>query len=750
MYKVDGVGGSGRTLCWGEIRGAPRVSDGGPVALGAGSMCPVCRWPAQGGQGPCEKCQWDPGVTPPGERPTAAGKAVPDGRLADRQRDHDLLAAARVAGITGARDDALLARLARLARGTPPDATHINQAVRQADRVDRHPRREGAGLGFALIRLMARKTDTIAFVEIGRDAVSVQTLVIGERGALVRQVHDSMPWSSLLPLLPADADLRYLRMAGGVGMAPWSYTFAPGGSTARRPAGEEDTGPAGLLAAVDDAITPALRRLVSASSAAAVLGRGGRPPSDSGGWDTPGGSRSPSSPGRAAPHRVDSVLVHRTHGWPLLEEAVLQARAMLRPVAEITALDARPLAEVVAEVAKRVPVRYPYDLVLAEVNRRTGAVRPVRCELFPAGVSVPAGGPPLVQVVELAPVASHAAEAVLLPVIERRGPVPDARDLKVVAERWPLVAMESVTPAGKRFTLRAQLRGPGELALATVPAQPGGAGEPGANGRLAGWPALLAELPSRISPSSMALDLVVLVELGGRGGQQVAERVALARDLIDAFRHEPEASIAVLGYRDHFGRHRVDAIAGSNAREDEALIVGCGPSTPAGALAVLNRPVLWRPVPMNDDHAAPVECALRPLLADGPLPADKWGWRPGARHVLVIIGRRPPHPPEVDPDGEVMLPCPHHHSWKRSLAKLRGRHAVECLAVLDRSPVTLYATDAWGEIADLGTRRLGHDNATAQRLKQIVGSAPAHSAGLRLATLAGAASSPQPGKEAGS
>ena len=109
-----------------------------------------------------------------------------------------------------------------------------------------------------------------------------------------------------------------------------------------------------LIAAVDDAIRPALARLTAAAVAAAALGRVGR------GSDDPGGSgSSPYDSRDRAPRRLDIVLVRRTYRWPLLDAAVVRGRAVLRPMTEIVAApDAGTLAEVVDDMVTRAPLRY--------------------------------------------------------------------------------------------------------------------------------------------------------------------------------------------------------------------------------------------------------------------------------------------------------------------------------------------------------------------------------------------------------
>jgi hypothetical protein len=698
-----------------------RMSAGlGTRAAGTGEVCPICRWPDQG-SAVCGRCGWEligGYVLGPA---TAADWLNLAARLADRQRNYDLRAAARAAGVAESRDQALLARLAGLARGGPPRPEQIEEAIAQVDGEDPPPGISSAGTVFALTRLVAGKTDAIAFVEIGPDAVSVETLVVDALGVPARLVGDSLPWIAILPLLPSDTDLRYLRMAGGVGRG------RSGRDADMKP---EDADPAALIAAVDDAIKPVLARLTAAASAAAAIGRVDRASDDPG-----------SSP-HSAPHRLDTVLVQRTHRWPLLDAAVARGSAVMRPVAEIVAApDSGTLAEVVESVAARAPLRYGYDLVLVEVDRRTGAVRPRPHELFPAGVAVLPGAPP-VKTVEISPVPGHAAKQLALPIVARRGPVANFRDLLALKEQRPLITMAALdgTIEGP-VQLRVRLTKPGLLrALAAPELFPPDA-------ESAGWPALIGELPEWLLSAALSsaplasagsLDLVLLVELGGVGEDAVAARVRLASGVVRAFRDAPAVRIAVMGYRDHFGKHRADAIA-MRGKEKEALVVGCGLSTAAGAQSMFQRPERWQAVPVGDDHAAPIEDAL---LIVGRLR----GWRPDARHVLVVLGRRPPHPAKAGRFGDVMLPCPHRCSWQDALGRLRHEQAVECFAVLDRRPEPGYAEQAWRQFGAQGHFWSG--STTAQVVARTIGLARQPGTRLRLATLVDAASPPSYGEDA--
>ena len=691
--------------------------------MSAGQACPVCLWPDQE-SAVCGRCGWELiggyqlGPASEADRRDLAA------RLAAGQRDHDLRAAARAAGPAGSRDQALLMRLTGLVRGGPPSPGKVEQVVAQVDADEPPPARTSAGIVFALTRLVAGKTDAIAFVEIGRDAVSVQTVVadalgvparVSEKSLPGRLVGDSLAWTSILPLLPAVPDLRYLRMAGGVGS----------GSDAGP--GPGDAGHAALIAAVDDAIRPALARLTAAAAAAAAVGRAAR------GSDDPGGTDS--SP-HGAPHRLDTVLVRRTEGWPLLDAAVARGRAALRPVAEIVAApDAGSLAEVVDDMVTHAPLRYGYDLVLVEVDRRTGAVSPRAYQLFPPGAAGRPGVRP-VKVVTVAPVPGHATRHLALPIVARRGPVTDWRDLTVLSEQRPLVAMATLDSAtAGPYRLRVRLSRPGRPRPLPMPGLlPPGAGP-------SEWPGLLSDLPKRLPTASVAagLDLVLMVELGG-AEEDVAARVRLARGVVEAFRGAQATRIAVMGYRDHFGRHHVDAIA-VRAQETDALVVGCGLSTVPGALSMFQRPERWQAVPVGDDNAAPVEDALH-MIAD-----PRWDWRPAARHVLLVVGLRPPHPAKAGPFGDMALPCPHRYSWPDMLGGLRDEQALECFAVLDHRPATGYAEQAWRQFGAQG--RLWRESSTVHDIARAVGLAAGPGPQLRLATLVGAATSPSYREETG-
>jgi hypothetical protein len=199
--------------------------------------------------------------------------------------------------------------------------------------------------------------------------------------------------------------------------------------------------------------------------------------------------------------------------------------------------------------------------------------------------------------------------------------------------------------------------------------------------------------------SAGSLDLVLLVELGGyerKAGRDVAARLRLVKDVIGEFQAVPEVRIALLGYRDHRGFHERHEI-GLPGREHRALVVGSteGFGTPQDLQWRLGQHKWWRSVKVRHDHAAPIEEALS-MLAQ-----DSWNWRPEARHVVLTVGQRPPHPAKEGPHSRAHR-CENRLSWEEDVDRLRKNKEVEFLAVLDDEPRNRYAADAWRALSSAG------------------------------------------------
>ena len=325
----------------------------------------------------------------------------------------------------------------------------------------------------------------------------------------------------------------------------------------------------------------------------------------------------------------------------------------------------------------------------------------------------------------------------------RRGPIADLRDVEALAEQRPLIAMAELDAAtGGPFRVRVELARPGQpQLLAPLEFLRVDAGLPG-------WPELIADLPERLWSAAWlppgGLDLVLLVELGAaKRPDDVVARIGLIHSVVDKFRDVAGARVAVLGYRDHFGNHERDMI-GVPGQEGKALVVGStgGFSSPDDLQAMLQSD-WWSAVPVGHDYAAPVEEALW-LLTEG-----RWDWRPDARHVILIVGRRPPHPATAQPP-DAILPCWNDLGWREALQRLQKEQAIQCFAVLDDQPTPGYAANAWRELTATGRFKVASGTAAqklAQKLAQEFGLVPRSRAQLRLATLADPAPLPTAGQE---
>lgn len=629
----------------------------------------VCRWPAKT-DGRCQRCGWEP-------EPGSESETVTT-QITNAQRDYDVRAAARVAGAMPLEDQNLvLSWLAAVVRGGPVEPGDIGEEmVRPGPGPSATARR---GMGFALTRLVSGRTDALAFVELGADVVSTQALGVDKRGVPEPLAAEIDPWTTILPRLRAPNALRYLRMAGGIGIASL----------------EADEGePDRLAADLTENLAPMLEQFKTTA--------------------------------REKAGRIDVVLVHRTRMWSLLDEAAALARTILRPVTEITArAEAGTLTDVLHAIAAQAPLRYSYDLVLVDVKKRQ--VRPSPYELFPAGSVAPPGSYQ-VKAVSVSAVSGHAAAELVLPIVARRDRDASWRDARALADQRPVIAMATLDAAtGKgSFQVRVQLIKPGVAEfLGPSEATPADDAESGR------WPESMADLREQLWQSQGALDLVLLVELADPP-KDVAARIRLVKDVVAEFELVPEVRIAVLGYRDHFTGYEYDQdVIRDPAREHRALIVGSvnGFTDQAKLGPGFWRPERWQAVESGDDGGAPVEDALW-LIA-----SREWNWRPGARHVVVIVGRRPPY---SDRSEDVALACESHYpDWRRTLEKLRRDQQLKCLVVLDEEPAAGYALRAWQALTAPGTfRRSRHNTRLVGELARDCGMT---SARLRFATLAGGA-----------
>ena len=578
--------------------------------------CPVCDLPAVEEAGRCGTCGARLlGGYVIGPPPPQAQRDL-DRLIASERRRYALRAAARAAGWLG---PDWLAALAGLATG---EATVTDDELEGTARDAAEAAAATAdGIVFSLSRLVGDETDAIVFVEISPDGLAVFALVADELRVPVLRPGDRVAWTDALPGLPAHDDaLRMYLLAGGL-----AAREPAGPASGGTPATDGPLAGPGLIDAATAAAGREAARLARAMASGLLADAGPRRPRLIG---------------------PDIVLVRRTQGWPALESAASRVGDVLRPVAEIVAPGTAPLQAVVAEMARRAPLRYDYCLMLADVDQPTGRVHRDPCLLFPAGTTV---RPHVVQVRDVLVTAPPApARRLALPVVARRGDDPAS---------WPVVsarAMDGTFPGVTQ--LRIQLDGPGQVSMSASP-------RPLPEDTALRWPGLLDELPGQVAAAVVA-DVVLLAELGG-DEKTVARRVSLLDDLLGEL-DRTGIRAGVIGYREHWDHYPAPG-----------LLVRIEPGEAADIRTRLTRDDLWRAVEVRDRHAAPLEDALDAVAR------PDWKWRSGARHLLVVLGARPPHPSRIDARGEVpATPCPWKHDWDAILVQLRRQLDVKCIAVI--------------------------------------------------------------------
>lgn len=628
------------------------TGDGAYPAQAEGPVCPVCHWPCAAAERTCRICGWQL------LSEYIAGPASPEddrelaSRLMARCQEHDLRAAVRSLKLGQTWDASRLASFYHLIRGGQPSAEKVDRLAAEVA-VELAEPASMAGAGFALARLMSGEVDGIVFVEVGLDGMSAGVLLADDLGRPRQEdVAEVVPWSSVMPRLAADLDLRRFQLAGGIGVCgdgtePDTQVVALGSLACAIPGDNLARGLADLITGVNGA-----HKVVAAGI----------------GYGDP---------------VLDVVLVRRTLRWAALEAVAGQARQLMRPVADIfQGSQAGVLAEIVEKAACLAPLRYSYELILVAVDAQDGAVTIDSCELFPPGAAIGSKASQEATVELVTP--PHAADELLLPIVVRRGEKPS---------EWPLIQSLTMARASTKSTrLQATLLGPGQITVQTSPVAP----HPSA--RAPAWPDVLDALPERL-PRSGPIDVAFLVELAGEP-IEVESRVRLVRDVVDhlvaaaapGLAGGHDARVAIAGYRDHYSGYW------PSAQDDRhKLIIFHGLNTVGAAREILSRDGLWGAV-RRAGSAAPIECALRALWQ------DRRAWRDDARHLLVVVGSRPPHPPVETQDGRGPSDCEVGEDWKHYLGVLRDAHGVECVTIGSGTEPqgSDFARAAWSQLGSDG------------------------------------------------
>ncbi|MER6150740.1 hypothetical protein [Streptomyces hirsutus] len=651
----------------GPEHGRPRSTDAGYTAAGPPGHCPVC-W--SGGTGRrCGACGWEPEAT------AAAGSAARDAEIAARWSwdmsaavlaTRYLAAGGRSRGVTpGGTVDLRLGPLIRRAPATavpgprpfgpldPFDPFGILDPLGAEGRRDTAAG-SPAGAVSLLTALTAGEYDAVCVLGISTAGLTLRELGRCPQGTgwTHNSPGDDVRWPDLAPWLPASPAERAFLLAGGIGLTPPYGTH-------------------GVPRATDEAWEPAVRHALDATLA-------------------------PLDAARAQGRAVPLVLVVQARGWRWPGHAAqeLTARAPAAARMFLDASDPRTLDDIVRSVCRRVPLRHGYALLTRpgpedSPGRRTDTGARI---LFPGGTTLPEEGELFASVELLAGAeaeadaggggigdasthADHAdtdehPDAAPRPDAEARTrdgvfalPLVTARGIRT--EDWPVLhtGRARVRP-GHRTTVTVALDGHGQLRFT----EPELFAE-SRDGRTLPH-ATDADTNASRPPRAAAVDVLLLLELGGTQAES-ERRVRFLRSVLRRLGatgppdpgagrpggETPEARtglrIGLVGYEDH------KVLPVRAGPEGDSVLSVWGPgSAEAAAEAVRRFPVR----PVRHDYGAPLEDALHA--------AAHWPhWRDGARHLLLVLARRPPHPTRQQSD--LSLPCPDRYDYEEALRRLR-------------------------------------------------------------------------------
>ncbi|WP_240136053.1 hypothetical protein [Streptomyces sp. MUM 178J] len=496
---------------------------------------------------------------------------------------------------------------------------------------DTTPYGDLSGAVSLLTALAAGEVDAVCFFGVSPAGLAMEEVGRDDRGALGPRDDRAafLDWRQAVPWLRHPAPERQFLLAGGIGAdAPYGVRGVPGTS---------DTA---WETPVRHAVHEGLQGLLAA---------------------------------REHGRDIPLVAVDAAPGWRWPRHALTLLDRCAPPSATLTLRpgdprlhddprlhgDRRPLAGVVTAACRRVPLRYGYALLTRPPDQAAEGPAARARLLFPCGTRLPDSGELPVKVPLLA---SPDQDATLfaLPVVVARGPHP---------RRWSVLrtAQTRLEP-GRRTTVTVLLDASGAVRFEG----PEPLADPGADVAFHfDERALLEQSPAPIPRPEPLSDLMVLLELGGEA-DDFARRTgflqAVLNRLAAVWPHGDALRVGLIGYADHAFR-----TVGRN-RTGEAPLLFWGSGTAREAAHALPG---FSHCGVADDFGAPMEEALQAAGSTG-------YWRTGSRRALLVVGRRPPHPPRQGRDQT--LPCPAGLDWEAHLHHLRQRLGLRVIAVRDPLP----------------------------------------------------------------
>jgi hypothetical protein len=507
-------------------------------------------------------------------------------------------------------------------RGGPPTARQWADA-RRAAAADVAGAGDDDALRARLRALLAAlRPDTETTVtEVGPEGIAVLRLQLDQHGTPVTvQDGDIVNWSLLVPGLPATGPGRHFRLAAGAELA------------------RTDGQPGDPLA------------LVARAAA------------------EPGSQR---------------IVICRPAGWEVLERTagLLAARSGETPLRIAAGPDAEPVPAILAELAASGPLTRAYQLLVADIDDDSGAVRTRARQLFAPG-DLPGA-------------------RAWVPLRRLPGDYGTTM-LAIFADGnagEPLALYSAALPVNAPFQLAVSLGGPGRVQVSQPEAEPD---------NWTSWRRVRASLPERVDVTARPADLVCAVDLTGteeavQGRRQLV--IGLLKQLAVEYPEPDRLRAAVITCRDHeYG-----------PTEKDDVVSGCG-LRPAGEAAA------WLAAQPAEEPrytgAAPVEDMLARAYQ---LLAASRAQRRAAR-VLTVAGK-PPHPARQDAyapsDMQRLHPCPHRADWRLSLAQLTREAGARCVTVSDAVHAIQAPSPVWRLLGPHGLHALSA--ATPRRLGEDLG-----------------------------
>ena len=359
----------------------------------------------------------------------------------------------------------------------------------------------------------------------------------------------------------------------------------------------------------------------------------------------------------------EALVICRPAAWMILEWAaagLLAAWPRARLLRVASPAGAVPAAAMLAGLTTEAPLRNAYQLMVAVVDDRSGAV-----QIQPRQIFAPGDAPGTECRIRLLRPPGDTSDTALAIFSSPTGPGGE-----------PLALHSAKLPPDRQFQFRAILDGPGRVRIT----------EPAVTDHLGSWGQIRSELPDRVDVTVGPADLVCAIELAGPV-PEVRARLRLVRTLLERVVDDQVAAaelrVGVLTCTDHdFER----------GQEYRPVVKGVALGPVHDALAWLARQTA---ADVFYPRAAPIEDLL--YEASIMLAAARATGR--AARLLLAGGRRPhPYPQGTD----TVMRCPLQYRWQEILRQLTDEAGTRCVAVTQAIAGNRSHAAIWEELGPAG------------------------------------------------